>query len=1030
MKKLYPSTLVLPGLLIKHYLLYNSTNLFTPKFYFMQKLFTLRTFMFVCLMGMLTTESQAQLCPGVKGPNLLGAKGTFSATYITVNSAASACLSDGTHTYNPSGNVGNALTGCTAAIGSMIPCSDYNYTATINGMQPEFTYSILKVMGDASGSNCIHDPIWIAKDHTNDGGYFMAVNGAPNSSLSPVFYQIKTIPVCIGTSYEFAAWVINMMPAGGLDSAAPNISFIVNGSVIGNSGPIPYDHQWHQVGGSFTATTATVDLQVVNATSVASGNDLGLDDISFRVCQSMIDKSGPATNLQFVVTDPLSQNTWYKWQLSTDGGTSFSDITSGTTATYGADHTFTVSPSTYIGTATPEMNGYIYRLVVSTSQVGLANADCVYFNDYVLIVQPSGGPLPALYFRTHQSGLWSDLDTWEYSTDGLTGWTYTPRASHTPTFVDRTITVQTGHTVTVSQDVMTDETIVQSSGKITINSDVTLSLNDGTDGNGFDLTVDGVVDAQDARARLLIKSVSTGTDAGTASIGPSNGSITVPATVERLISAVYNRSAWRFLTAPLTSTGSIYNTWQNRGVYASGIGTTVTGPTYITATGGTPGSPVSDANGLDYNTAAPSLYIFDVATQTIVPVTDTRITPLSGSANTGYYMFIRGDRISTTATPNQTTLSATGSLQLGTKNFTTSSTANAITLVGNPYASAIDLNKFNTDNFSASNVKPSYYYWDPYLTGTYGVGGYVTVSYASAGGTATIVPLSACATTCGSETQYLQSGQAIFLQTKAAGGSGTVVFNENQKNATSVNNIFRVQSANIDNIRVNLNVINAGTPVLVDGIAASFNNSYSPKVDNYDATKFYNPGESIAFMRDNKALSIERLPLSSDAVLYLNLYKLKENITYQLEINPSINANGLKAYLVDNYLKTNTEIDLGKTTTVNFTINSEAASTGSNRFSISFSKPGVVVAGKAAMSVFPNPVTNNVINLQMSNMPQGIYNVRVFNSMGQVIATKQINHSAGTVTETLQVKGLSKGIYQLEVVKPDNSKFSSKLMTN
>src|ERR1035437_3911531 len=193
MGKLYPSSLVLPGLLIKHYLLYNSTIFLTPKFYFMQKLFTLRTFMFVCLMGMLTTESQAQLCPGVHGPNLLGAKGTFSAGYITVNLGAATCLSSGTNTYNPLGNVGNALTGCSTTPGSMIPCSDYNYTATTGGMQLEFTYSILKVMGDASGSNCIHDPIWIAKDHTGDGGYFMAVNGAPNSSLSTLFYQIKTI---------------------------------------------------------------------------------------------------------------------------------------------------------------------------------------------------------------------------------------------------------------------------------------------------------------------------------------------------------------------------------------------------------------------------------------------------------------------------------------------------------------------------------------------------------------------------------------------------------------------------------------------------------------------------------------------------------------------------------------------------------------------------------------------------------------------------------------------------------------------
>ena len=109
-----------------------------------------------------------------------------------------------------------------------------------NGMQPEFTYSILKVMGDANGSNCLHSPVWTAKDHTNDGGYFMAVNGAPTVGFSTLFYQIKTIPVCIGTTYEFSAWVINMMPAKpGTDDAAPNVSFVVNGLVIGNSGAIP-----------------------------------------------------------------------------------------------------------------------------------------------------------------------------------------------------------------------------------------------------------------------------------------------------------------------------------------------------------------------------------------------------------------------------------------------------------------------------------------------------------------------------------------------------------------------------------------------------------------------------------------------------------------------------------------------------------------------------------------------------------------------------------------------------------------------
>jgi len=73
----------------------------------------------------------------------------------------------------------------------------------------------------------------------------MAVNGAPNSTFSPIFYQIKSIPVCIDTTYEFSAWVINLLP--GTSSAAvkgsePNISFKVNGVVIVTLVQLLFDH--------------------------------------------------------------------------------------------------------------------------------------------------------------------------------------------------------------------------------------------------------------------------------------------------------------------------------------------------------------------------------------------------------------------------------------------------------------------------------------------------------------------------------------------------------------------------------------------------------------------------------------------------------------------------------------------------------------------------------------------------------------------------------------------------------------------
>lgn len=353
----------------------------------------------ICLTSFQFSNAQ---CTGVKGPNLLGAKGTFSTPFITVNNSAANCTRSGSASYNPTGNVGNALIGCNSTIGNSIPCSDYVYTSANGGLGPEFRYSILKTIGNSTGGNCIKGD-WRGSEHTGDGGYFMAVNGAPNGTYSSIFYQIRSINVCVGTTYEFSAWVINLLPAtssAAVPGSEPSISFKVNGVVVGNSGPIAYSATptWVKVGGSFTATTGVVDLQVVNATAVATGNDLGLDDISINVCQSQIAVNGPTSVVDgntaaanFVVTDPTGANTWYKWQKSIDGGATYTDVTIGAQATY-TGGTFTLPLA--IGAVNATMNGYKYRLVVSRTETGLADPGCVYFNDYSLIVSPQGGPLP------------------------------------------------------------------------------------------------------------------------------------------------------------------------------------------------------------------------------------------------------------------------------------------------------------------------------------------------------------------------------------------------------------------------------------------------------------------------------------------------------------------------------------------------------------------------------------------------------------------------------------------------------------
>ncbi len=76
-----------------------------------------------------------------------------------------------------------------------------------------------------------------------------------------------------------------------------------------------------------------------------------------------------------------------------------------------------------------------------------------------------------------------------------------------------------------------------------------------------------------------------------------------------------------------------------------------------------------------------------------------------------------------------------------------------------------------------------------------------------------------------------------------------------------------------------------------------------------------------------------------------------------------------------------------------------------------------------AITVYPNPVKDGVINLQLIKQLQGEYGVKMLNNMGQVIITKQIHHAAERNAETIQLEKYTQhGIYQLEVTLPDGSK--------
>lgn len=71
------------------------------------------------------------------------------------------------------------------------------------------------------------------------------------------------------------------------------------------------------------------------------------------------------------------------------------------------------------------------------------------------------------------------------------------------------------------------------------------------------------------------------------------------------------------------------------------------------------------------------------------------------------------------------------------------------------------------------------------------------------------------------------------------------------------------------------------------------------------------------------------------------------------------------------------------------------------------------------ITIYPNPITNGMVNLYFTNQPRGIYHASIINSSGQVIVSKAIVHKEGNSTETLTLSNtLPHGIYRVKVTLP------------
>jgi gliding motility-associated-like protein len=256
---------------------------------------------------------------------------------------------------------------------SYVPPSAYTYT---NSSCPDDGYyTITNYTSKCFGNTWLT----VSADHTG-GGNFMLVN----ASYQPGDFFISTVTnLCPNTTYEFSAWVLNVMQPF-YQSIRPNLTFSIekpDGTVLAsyNSGDVPVQGTptWVQYGFLFAtpADNAQILLRLRNNAPGGLGNDLALDDIAFRPCGAKI-----SADIENYPTDTVdvcegNMNTYtfsgnassqyqspvYQWQLSTDEGITWNDIPGAT-------------ETTYFRSPTPAAGKYWYRLtVVDASVAGITS---------------------------------------------------------------------------------------------------------------------------------------------------------------------------------------------------------------------------------------------------------------------------------------------------------------------------------------------------------------------------------------------------------------------------------------------------------------------------------------------------------------------------------------------------------------------------------------------------------------------------------------------------------------------------------
>ncbi len=301
--------------------------------------------------------------------------------------------------------------------------SSYTYCNTSNCLFPPAMYAV--------GSNTtLFHPNFFGNDHTTGTGQFMIINGA---STANVALWTETVNILPNTDYVFSTWLSS------LNTISPSqLTFFINGVAVSSVFTSPLNiNVWNQFCVQWNSgSNTTAVISIVNMSTIITGNDFGLDDISFKACYP----SGDTVVFTINPYIPMIAQTSVSESCYT-GSASVANVTGGT------------SPYTYLW-SNGQTSATISGLAIGNYSVVVTDANGCVDTTTAIINALGASPLAAFSTASVCEGAATPLTNSSIAqlNDPITSWIWaTPGANQTVSFVQNpSLVYNTAGSYTVS----------------------------------------------------------------------------------------------------------------------------------------------------------------------------------------------------------------------------------------------------------------------------------------------------------------------------------------------------------------------------------------------------------------------------------------------------------------------------------------------------------------------------------------------------------------------------------------------------